>query len=343
MCQYDNTVNILLSLSIYTGVVFLAWGMTAWVRRYALNRMILDYPNQRSLHSVPTPRGGGISITLVVLICAVVLWSTGSLSYQVVLAVVGGGLLVAVVGWLDDNFNVAILWRASCYLLAAVWVCYWTFEDNGVTGQFTIISYIFWCLILAWMTNLYNFMDGSDGLAASQAICTALMGSILLAEQTGLSILLLVLSAACTGFLIWNWPPAKVFMGDVGSCVIGFVFGTMALVTWTNGTMSPAIWLILLSVFICDSSLTLVKRLFTGEKWYQAHRKHAYQLLVRTGCSHKQLVYLVLLINCLFLLPLSYIATQNREYEWSITAAVYTLSGSLWLLIQLKYRQPGTE
>lgn len=336
-------MNILLVASLYVAAALFAWRITGWVRRYALNRMILDYPNQRSLHSVPTPRGGGISISLSVVICAVLLWVVELLPIQIMMAVVGGGLIVAIVGWLDDNFNISIVWRAVSYLLSSLWACFWIFNGDARFEGYEIINYIIWMFAISWMTNLYNFMDGSDGLAASQAVCTGLMASLLLSDQAGLSILLIVLGGACSGFLIWNWPPAKIFMGDVGSCVIGFIFGAMALVTWANGTLSLAVWLIMLSIFISDSSLTLAKRILSGDKWYQAHRKHGYQLIVQGGTSHKHLVYLILFINILFILPLSYVATQSRDYEWFITAGVYILLGSLWLFIQLKYRGPGTE
>ncbi len=321
------------------GVVFFAWVITAWTRQYAIKCSILDHPNPRSSHSEPTPRGGGISISIIALISVLALWLLGYISYQIFLAIGCGGLLVSVVGWLDDRNDIAVIWRAVLYLTASAWAAYWIIFLNGVFNQYNYLSFGISLVSIAWLANLYNFMDGSDALAASQSVCTALMGGVLfmLADYSGLSLLLFLLSAAFLGFLIWNWPPAKIFMGDVGSCFIGFVFATIALIGSVENIISIAVWLILLSIFICDTSLTLMKRMFIGEKWYTAHRSHAYQLLIQSGMSHRQLVLFVLLINGLLLLPLSFIAYSIGIYRWWITAGVYFCIGSVWWFIQLHW------
>jgi len=331
-------MNILLFISTYVGVVFFAWGITAWTRQYALKRSILDLPNLRSSHSEPTPRGGGFSISIIALISVLVLWLSGYLSYQILLAIGCGGFLVSVVGWLDDKHNIAVIWRAISYLTASAWAAYWVIYQNSAFNQFNYLIFGISLVSIAWMTNLYNFMDGSDALAASQAVCTALIGGVLLmlADYTGLSLLLFILSAACFGFLIWNWPPAKIFMGDVGSCFTGFIFASVALIGSIENIISIAVWLILLSIFICDTSLTLMKRMFNGEKWYKAHRNHAYQLLIQSGMSHRQLVISLILINSLLLLPLSFMAYSIDTYKWWITAGVYCCIGSVWGYIQLQ-------
>jgi Fuc2NAc and GlcNAc transferase len=334
-------MTILLIVSVYIAIMFIAWSVTAWIRHYALHRMILDHPNQRSLHTVPTPRGGGLSISLTVIACTVLLWVSGLMSLQTAQAIGAGLVLVTITGWLDDHFSIAIHWRALCYLAAAAWACYWVFPGSDVPWLYGLIYYCGWVFAIAWLTNLYNFMDGSDGLAASETVCTALAAAILLANQTGLMVLLLSLAAASSGFLIWNWPPARIFMGDAGSCVVGYLFGTLALITHVDGTLSPAVWLILLSVFICDASLTLLKRMLAGEKWYEAHSQHAYQLFIKMKTGHKRLLVRVILIN-IMLVPAAYTAAWSPGLEWYLAAAVYALLGGLWMLVQIKYRRLHT-
>ena len=182
-------------------------------------------------------------------------------------------------------------------------------------------------------------MDGSDGLAGTQAILTGLVTTILLfyVNEMALAMLALLLAASVSGFLIWNWPPAKIFMGDVGSCLLGFAFGSMGFISFIDGTLSPAVWLILLSVFICDTTLTLLKRVMTGKRWYRAHREHAYQKVIQMGMSHEKLNYYVLLINLILLCPMTFLAFQNDAYKWWLTGSVYCLLSGIWLLVQIKY------
>lgn len=304
--------------------------------------MILDYPNQRSLHTVPTPRGGGLSIALSVLPGVIAVWYAGLIPYQIAIATGGGGLLVTFVGWMDDNRGVSVIWRSLSYIVASIWACYWILSLYGQIDR-EIIHYLFWSFVLTWMINLYNFMDGSDALAALQAIFTACVATLLLllSDQSGLAILLLILAASCTGFLYWNWPPARIFMGDTGSCFTGFIFGLFAMITSNDGTLSITIWLILLSLFICDTSLTLLKRMLGGERWYIAHRSHAYQLVIQSGWGHKQFIYRVLLVYIIFLLPLCWIAYRYDGYQWEITVFTYCMAAAAWLLIQSKLGRNG--
>jgi len=328
----------LLLIPLYFGTALLAWCITDRIRRYAVKRAILDYPNQRSSHSQPIPRGGGISIAVIVLSCLLVLWLAGEIPRRVLLAAGAGGILVTLVGWLDDKKDLPAAWRAASYLLASGWAVYWLFPLYATEIQCLVLAGSA-VLALAWLTNLYNFMDGSDGMAAAQAIFTALVTALMLwpENHTGLSVLLLVLSAACAGFLIWNLPPARIFLGDTGSCLIGFLLAVLALFTSLEGKLPPAVWLILLSIFICDASLTLGKRVLKGEKWYRAHRSHAYQVLLQSGLTHGRLLSGVVIVNLLLLIPLSCLSYNFPDYQWWITAAVYLLMASVWLTIQLNW------
>jgi len=335
----ETDLNTVILVAVYAITVLLAWWITAWARRYALQQAILDHPNHRSSHSEPTPRGGGITIAVLVMAGVMMLWLTEYISLQLFLALGGGGFLVATVGWIDDRWNISVIWRAASYLAASAWAVYWIADLYAPDLHYDFWIYAGIVVLISWLVNLYNFMDGTDGLAAAEGITTASITAILLllAGQSGLAILLLILSAACGGFLIWNWPPAKIFMGDIGSCLIGFLFGAVALISYLNGSLSPAVWLILLSIFICDASLTLLKRILKREKWYSAHRSHAYQLLVQAGFSHKQLLIGLLLVN-LLLYPFAVVAHYAEDWSWWLTVGIYCLMGSLWWFIQLKYR-----
>ncbi len=323
----------------YLLTVIFAWLLTGWIRCYALNNDILDHPNHRSLHIRPTPRGGGLTIALLVLVTLFLLRLTSLVSPVFFIALGPAALLVTVTGWIDDRRGLPAHWRGLTYLLSAVWVTLW------ITGVSQLIDYsrLVYMVIAAggimWLINLYNFMDGSDGLAGSQAVITAGAGAwiLLLAGEQGMAILLIVVSASATGFLIWNWPPARIFMGDAGSCLVGLVFGVVALASDVSNSVPFAVWLVLLSIFIGDTTMTLIKRIVTGETWYLAHRQHAYQRLVQMGMSHKQLTCAAISVNLLILVPAAFMVNTYQVYAWWITGGVYLLNGSLWLLVQIKY------
>ena len=305
-------MNIVWLSIAFVLIVFLSWTITAWVKRFALNNSIIDHPNQRSLHCVPMPRGGGLSITLLILFGITTLWAYQLLSSELTMAALIGGSLVALIGWLDDRSNFSIVARASFYLLASIWSVYWMLGIDFGTNIDNIL--LIFCLIIgiAWLTNLYNFMDGSDGIAAIQAISAGIMGSVFLihTNESGLVYLLLIIIASSTGFLIWNWPPARIFMGDVGSCLLGFIYSIIIIETYIKNILPLTVWLILFSFFICDASLTLLFRVASGKKWYRAHREHGYQLYIQMGKSHRQLVYAILSINMFFLYPMSFFASM---------------------------------
>jgi Fuc2NAc and GlcNAc transferase len=295
-------------------VAFLASALfTALVRRYLVGRKLLDIPNRRSSHSVPTPRGGGISIVLVFLLTVLWFVQRGVLSSSLGWALVGGGLAVAAAGFLDDHFRVPARLRLLIHFAAAGWALWqlngtgplhlgWIIWDWGWVGQLLAL------VGLVWMINLYNFMDGIDGLAAVEALCAGGLGGLLLAwcGLGGPAESALALAGASAGFLVWNWSPAKIFMGDVGSGFLGFVFGVLAISSAKERPWLLWPWLILLSVFIVDSTLTLVRRLVTGARWYEAHCSHAYQHAARRCGSHSKVTLTIAAVNAVWLFPLAW-------------------------------------
>jgi Fuc2NAc and GlcNAc transferase len=285
-------------------VALASYSLTALVRFYALKKSILDIPNERSSHLIVTPRGGGLAVVATFIFSLVFMAALDIVSVNIAVALVGGGLMIAAIGWLDDRNSVSPRLRLAVHFLAAFWALYWLGGFTQMELGFTTIQLgwagsVIAAVGIVWLINLYNFMDGIDGIAGTEAICVALGAGVLLfwGGSTGLAWVCLILAMAVGGFLVWNWPPAKIFMGDVGSGFLGFTFAVLALWSENVGAMPFIIWLLLLGVFIIDSTITLIKRISKGEKLYKAHRSHVYQLAVQAGYSHKQVTLTVLLIN----------------------------------------------
>jgi Fuc2NAc and GlcNAc transferase len=284
---------------------------TGLVRAYLLRRKVLDIPNGRSSHSAPTPRGGGLSIVVVFL--GVVLWFAcrGAISAHLGWALIGGGLAVAGVSFLDDHFPVPVRIRLLVHFTAAGWALWWLGGMGPLHLGWTIwglgwVGQILALVGLVWMINLYNFMDGIDGIAGMEALWVSALGGLLLAWSglAGLAGCAPALAAASAGFLVWNWPPAKIFMGDVGSGFLGFVFGVLAIASAKESPWLLWPWLILLAVFLVDSTLTLARRFFRGARWYEAHCTHAYQHAAQRWGSHSKVTLTVAAINVVWLFPL---------------------------------------
>ncbi|KNZ31777.1 MAG: glycosyl transferase [Methylibium sp. NZG] len=318
-----------------------SWWLTGRVRRHALASSLLDHPNERSSHTVPTPRGGGLGVVFpfVALVCA--LGALGSIPVQMVLAISGGGLLVALVGFLDDRRPLAARWRFGAHCLASLmslWlmggippVPLFGFDVNlGWTGLALAAVY------LVWMVNLYNFMDGVDAIAGVEAVTVALGGALCWWLATGDPRwpLCFAFAACAAGFLVWNTPPARIFMGDAGSGFMGFVLGVLSLWTAQNATQVFWCWFILLGCFVVDATTTLVRRVRRGEKFHQAHRSHAYQYAARRIGSHGKVSLAVGAINLGWLLPLAVLVATKRLDGAAATALAYL--PLVWLAFGLR-------
>jgi Fuc2NAc and GlcNAc transferase len=194
-------------------------------------------------------------------------------------------------------------------------------------------------LAIAWCANLYNFMDGIDGLAATEAVVVGGAGGLLLlrAGAPDLALIALLSAAASTGFLVWNWPPAQIFMGDAGSGLLGFLFGALAVVSVKRGVLSPSVWLLLLGVFLFDATATLVRRFLAGERWYSAHRLHAYQRAVQSGLSHRTVTGSVLALNCA-LASLAVLVALHPE--WTLASLAVATALLLGSYLTVEHRRP---
>lgn len=290
----------------------MAWLLTRWMRQYALAADLLDHPNERSSHTRPTPRGGGVAIVVTCLLLVLVLAALGLLAWPLAVAALGAGGLVAVLGFLDDRSSLPARWRFLGHLAAAVWVLAWMDRVPPVPlfGQVVDLAWagpLLGGLFIVWMINLFNFMDGIDGIASVEAITTTLGGAWLwwLAGAGNGWVLALVFAACVAGFLVWNFPPAKIFMGDAGSGFLGLMVALLAL--WC-GQAAPALfwaWFILVGCFMVDATTTLVRRVRRGERFFEAHRSHAYQYASRRLGGHLPVTLACGAINVLWLLPVA--------------------------------------
>ncbi|MEW4950437.1 MraY family glycosyltransferase [Pseudomonas asiatica] len=287
---------------------FATWGL----RRYALASKLMDVPNARSSHVTPTPRGGGVSIVLAFLASLAWMLSSDLISISWGVALLVSGFGVAMLGFLDDHGHIAARWRLLGHFSAAIFILALTggfpsLEVFGLTLELGWLGHILAVFFLVWMLNLYNFMDGIDGIASVEAIGTC-VGAALLYWLTGhgqFAGMPLMLAFAVGGFLIWNFPPARIFMGDAGSGFLGLIIAALAIQgSWVEPSLFWG-WLILLGVFIVDASFTLIRRMARGERVYEAHRSHAYQFASRRYGQHLPVTLGVVLINTFWLLPLA--------------------------------------
>ncbi|MCG8413252.1 MAG: glycosyltransferase family 4 protein [Pseudomonadales bacterium] len=301
------------------GVFLLSLLLTGIIRLLALRRQILDVPQSRSAHSVPTPVGGGLSVVLLLFAVSSVGVYMEYLSIETYLALYGA-FLVAVLGLLDDLLELRVSIRVSLQILAAAWSLYWRGDVAPINMvgwqlQQPVILGVLALFALVWLLNLYNFMDGTDGIAGTELVFVATMATLLTMDSADYEIILIAstLAAAAAGFLVWNWAPAKIFMGDVGSGFSGFVLGLLALLSMAAGVMSVWTWLVLLGVFVTDATLTLLRRAAEGKRWYEGHSSHAYQHLARRYKSHAKVTITLLMVNLLWLTPLAYWTTVAEE------------------------------
>jgi Fuc2NAc and GlcNAc transferase len=333
-------------LWLVPAVAVLSFLLTGALRRYALARSIIDIPNARSSHTIPTPRGGGVAIVVTFLASLPVFGMFGLVPWQQLIAVGGAGALLAVIGFMDDHGHIAARWRLLGHFGAGIWALAWLggfppVNLFGISLELHWFGHILAAIYLVWLLNLYNFMDGIDGIASVEALC-ACLGACLLYGLSGAPALIwgpLILAAAVVGFLYWNFPPARIFMGDAGSGFLGIALGVLSLqAAWVSSDLFWA-WVILLGVFIVDATFTLIRRLLRGDKVYEAHRSHAYQFASRRFGKHLPVTLAVGAINLLWLLPVAYSVTQlGLDGAWGVIIAYVPL-----IILALKFHAGQLE
>jgi UDP-N-acetylmuramyl pentapeptide phosphotransferase/UDP-N-acetylglucosamine-1-phosphate transferase len=322
-------------------------------RRWSLKRELLDVPNERSSHSVPTPKGGGL------IICCVSMFTfyfytliTGGNIYWSYMI---GAIIVALISLVDDVRPVSPFLRIFFHSLAAgivVWslggfneilIPFYGIVQTGIWGEITAFLWI------VWLINAYNFMDGIDGIAASQAISAGIGWSLigLVHGIEDVSFYGGVLALSCLGFWLLNREPAKIFMGDVGSAFLGYTFAVIPLlaIKKTGSTelksMMPWIAVTLVWLFVFDTFFTFLKRLFRGEKVWQAHREHIYQKLVISGLSHSAVSGSYGLASAILVLVLVFTLKYSLNFERTVFGAIIFETALLILFWQRMGRSFG--
>lgn len=286
MVEMEWVIAAVLLCALVTVIVALRTGLASW--------LAIDQPNARSLHTIPTPRVGGL-LTLP--------WALagGLLLASQHFPLVALATLLCSFSFADDRIGLSVIWR----LLAHLGVAAVSILVLGISGLPTAIVLT---LALVWMINLFNFMDGADGLAGGMAVIGFFAYGVaaLLAGGTEVAGLAFCIVATATAFLVFNFPPAKIFMGDAGSTTLGFLAGVVGVLGWREGYWPAWFPVLVFSPFIVDATYTLVLRGLRGEKVWHAHREHCYQRLVRMGWSHRRLA--------------------GFEYSLMITVAVLSLA-----------------
>lgn len=281
-----------------------------------------------------------MGVVLSCLIGLIALTILGKLEFSVSLAFLGAGVIVALIGFIDDHHHIPPQWRMLVHFIAALWALSWVglMPTSNIIGGLMLpkaLEFFIVIIFLVWLLNLYNFMDGIDGVAASEAIfiagCGLLFSSI--DTHTGLQVVAIVLIGSTVGFLFWNWPPAKIFMGDVGSGFLGITLGVYAWWAVVEEVVSLWSWIIIFGVFFVDATFTLLRRFSRGKPWYQAHCSHAYQHAAKKW-GHMRVTVVICLINVTWLLPIAYFSNIHRD--WGGIFASLALTPLVMIVLLLK-------
>lgn len=296
---------LIVRFAVSAGAFVLTYLCVAGFRRWAAER-VLDIPNARSSHTRPTPRGGGVGIVIGVLIGAWGLFLSRILSMPLreVAALNLSGSIVALVGWLDDihrlPYRIRLVVQAISAAIIIIAIDYYHTITVPFVGDIHLysIGIPFTLLWIMGLTNAYNFMDGIDGIAGGQAVVAGLGWTLIgfIGGQSFIGLIGLLLAASSLGFLFHNWPPARIFMGDVGSAFIGFILAVLPIIGGQRDPRFMIAGILLVWPFVFDTSFTLARRMIRKENIFEAHRSHIYQRLVIAGYSHRfvTLVYMAL-------------------------------------------------
>jgi UDP-N-acetylmuramyl pentapeptide phosphotransferase/UDP-N-acetylglucosamine-1-phosphate transferase len=347
------------SIGVLAVVAFIVSALLTWAAiRYAHRHQLIDLPGQRRSHAVPTPRGGGIGIVASIVVCGFLPAFAASVSsYPLplwwLLPPVAG---VALVGWIDDHGGLPARTRFAMHCFAAAWifgapllvlaVMSPYLSDAGSMDVWLAVGVALGVTIaIVWSINLHNFMDGINGILALQSIFVfSVLAALMSARESSTAAgVLVVWAAAVAGFLPFNFPRARIFMGDVGSGVLGLLVAIAVLWQITIPSIALTSGIVLCSAFVTDATCTLLSRMLGGRRWYSAHREHLYQWLVRCGYSHARVVAFYMGWNLLIVLPV--VCWMNRNPEAAgdgasvaqptgvgTAAAVYSLAVVLWWL-----------
>jgi Fuc2NAc and GlcNAc transferase len=341
-----NVVADQLTFGTWSAIVLLAAGLSflgsTAAMRLARRGGVLAQPGERQSHRVATPTGGGLGLVFSLAMTSFLIERLLRLPDFWWRDVLPGVIVLAAVGWIDDRRHVATPLRLAVQLAVSLWllhsVCIW-----GPTAGPGLCSLM--VLAVVWLMNLYNFMDGSNGMAGFQGVFAGLVMAGLFAHagQTSMAAPALIVAAVCAGFLPLNFPLARVFMGDAGSVPLGFVIAALAVYGLHSGAFGPALPLLVMAVFVVDASLTLAARVIRGEQWYTAHNQHVYQRLIVQGWSHSRVLIAYQTINVGLVLPAVVLAVTYPQHAAEITGLVIIALVGCWYLINRRLGMPAKE
>jgi UDP-N-acetylmuramyl pentapeptide phosphotransferase/UDP-N-acetylglucosamine-1-phosphate transferase len=318
--------------------------LTWFAIHYARRHRLIDLPGQRRSHTLPTPRGGGIGIAASALLSTLALagWSPFRIDMLGLPAAIA---VVALAGGIDDHRGLNALVRFVMHGIAALLVLGSTMLLGLVyLPRHDVLPYAVVCLAallaVVWSINLHNFMDGIDGLLAMQALFVFAVLAVLFADagEAAETWRVTLYAVAVAGFMPFNFPRARVFMGDVGSGVLGLLIAIAVLWQMTTPAIALCSGIVLCSAFVTDATCTLLSRMLRGRRWYSAHREHLYQWLVRCGHSHVQVVALYMGWNIVIVLPVVYWMNRMARAHAAMhvqvggASAVYALAIVVWWL-----------
>jgi len=331
----------LLVLAVAGGITYL---FVRWLLMGNQKLLAIDRPNERSLHTRVVPRGGGLAIVGVTALLWVTLSVVSGHQQRTDVFLLSGLVAVCGVGFADDRNSLSATGRLIIELVVALLVVFsvggpLTFSAGGL--QVPIpgwLGIILAGLSIVWMTNLYNFMDGADGMVTGPSAIIALCLSVwfLSVDDAVLFYLNLGVAGSCVGFLVLNWSPAKIFMGDVGSLALGYYFGVMALVGVVEHDLSIGAFIILYGFFLVDASVTLVRRMVTGKRWWEAHTEHYYQRAIRAGFTHAQVA-----AGAMMLTALAAVFASMEALAMTSNGIPFLLLGVVMLLAGRVVSRPG--
>ncbi len=336
-------MHLTLPLLLVFAATFL---FTALWLHVARRRNWFDYPNHRSSHVLPTPKSGGAGFVLVYSLYILWLYVSGQLALEQ-LWLIALGLLLVAMGFVDDLRSLGIWQRIGLQGFAVVLavillgplpalVFPWgALEERWLQGLLVVAG-------LVWLINLYNFMDGIDALAAAEAVFFCLSLALLAGGADSVTLPCIGLAFAVSGFMYFNLPPARLFMGDLGSNYLGYMLGVLGLMSMQAGNVNTWTVLVLLGVFIVDATTTLIERMRTGAVWYHGHRSHAYQQAAKRLNNHGSVVLAVALLNVCWLLPMAWLTTVQENWGILITFVAWIFLYVLGNLVKRTPQSPAT-
>jgi Fuc2NAc and GlcNAc transferase len=290
---------------------------------------MIAFPGERQSHQNATPTGGGLGLIFSIVMTTLCLELIVSLPFFWWQKVFPGVLLLTIVGWRDDKFPVSPLLRLLIQLAVSMWLIgfgWWDFPWRDM---------VYWSgavVAMIWLMNLYNFMDGSNGMAGFQGVFSGVTMAALFqfGDESSMALVALVVAAGCAGFLPLNFPRARVFMGDASSVPLGFIFAAFAVYGVWTGSISLPLSILIMSVFLVDTTLTLLSRVIRGERWYTAHAQHVYQRLIAQGWTHQRVLVVYQSINVVLVLPAIVLAKIYPQYALVTVALILLFLGACW-------------